>query len=166
MKKETKQKIAIVVAIVGLMPLMLFGCDPNDDNEQPPQPVSQTKKLTGVVTENGIVDVDINYTALLGHTPSYLSTLETVIRNLLKNRSTNSNLTINVVDGDSNFVLTANRTLSAGKTWLSNSTEQQIGMDLTQIIDSWIAMHNGNDAVRMATAPIPQYNWAMQLGSA
>jgi len=116
----------------------------------------QTKKLTGVVTENGTVDVDINYTALLGHTPSYLSTLETVVRGRLQKRLTNGNLTINVVDGYSSFVLEKEKTLKVGSSWLSSSTEDQMAIALIDIVNDWVAMHNANDVIRMAGATVSQ----------
>ena len=154
----------MTVATLSPLPIILNGCD-NSTTTKPeikPEPVAQTKKLIGVTTLEGSVDVNINYMALPDSTPGYLSTLEIVVRTVLSSMITNGNLTIEVIDGDGNFVLIGANTLTAGENWLSNATEREIGINLTQVSSSWVAMHNTNDTVRMANA-VPQYNRAMQL---
>ena len=127
MKKKLTVILLIVVAVVTM------GCE-----ETKPEPVAQTKKISGVPTREGTVDIYINYTALPGTIPSYLFTLETAIRSLPK-RSPSGDLTINIVDGNSVFVVTDLRTLSAGESWISNANEDDMLDALGPVLNKWVA---------------------------
>ena len=73
-----KRFLVIVIVIIAFM-----ACKTDSDTD--PVPIAQSKMLSGVTTIGGSVNVKINYTALPGVVPTYMSTLETVIINILQN---------------------------------------------------------------------------------
>jgi len=155
MKKEIKQKIAIVVAIVGLMPLMLFGCDPDDDKEQPPlpQPVWQAKDIT--IAESKTVTV--NYHALPGATPTWWTTLEDVFHDRAAGFGT-FHYTLNVIyTGTEGFVaggVGSGRTATVSNAFLSSSDYTTMRASMGPMVAMWVAMHSGNDVIRMVGATV------------
>jgi len=111
-----------------------FICCKEDD----PEPAAQSKTLSNVLTAGGTVNVIINYTAIPGITPSYMSLLEKVINDTLTlTTDKDIDLIINVVGGDSEFIKTISKTLSVGESWLSKATEFEMAVSLELILDRW-----------------------------
>jgi len=115
--------------------------------------VAQFKTLLNIPTSNGTVNVTINYTALPNTTPGYMLTLETVVRIVLSGIVTNGDLIINVIAGDSEFALAGSKTLSVGETWISNATEMEMGISISDVLIPWVTMiqPNTHNTIRMAS---------------
>jgi molybdenum cofactor biosynthesis enzyme MoaA len=112
--------------------------------EVTPEPEPQTKTLSEVSTYNGIgsVTVEINYTAVPGIEPSYISTLEKVIRARMAALAVISGtLTINVTTdaADGGFVKTDTKTLSVRESWISNATEDEMKTSFDSVRSAWTA---------------------------
>ena len=123
----------LILAIILLIGFIVNSCGGGDDEQ--PTPTQQTYQID---LGNGKI-VNVNYTALPGTTPSYMSDLETVIE-LLASGMPTAIYTINVIDGNSGFAKTGSKTLSVGKSWFSGKGVQQIGEGLAPLMSDWTAM--------------------------
>jgi hypothetical protein len=153
-KKNWKQNALIGMVAIIVLVFGFVGCP-----DKTPDPVPQTKTLANVTTIGGSVTVKINFKAV--GTPSYMTTLETVIGNILEvtPNASGKTLTINVTAdaADGGFVLASqnSKTLNVRESWISNATEQQIGESMAEVTISWIAMMGADKAFRLANV-LPQ----------
>jgi hypothetical protein len=136
--KNWKKSVFFGIVAVIVLSFGFVGCDDKDD------PIPQKVTMSDVPTSNGTVSVTINYTALPGTTPSYMSTLKTVLGIILESATTNGDLTINVIAGNGEFVLAGTKTLSVGESWVSNATDMEMGRSIMGMLNSWVAMLESN----------------------
>ena len=123
----------LILAIILLIGLIVNSCGGGDDEQ--PKPTQQTYPID---LGNGKI-VNVNYKALPGTTPAYMSNLVTVLGNTAPGMPAGT-YTINVIDGNSEFAKTGSKTLSVGKTWISGATEMQIGIAIGTLMLDWVAM--------------------------
>jgi hypothetical protein len=124
----------LLVAVIGCF--TLAGCKP----EPEPEPVWQTKTVPDVV-DNGSnpVTVNINYMAVPGTTPGYMTNLEAVVKTIVSARSTTKTLTINVIAGASGFVLGGSNILNVGESFLAGKTYYEIWGAMVSLANTWVA---------------------------
>jgi len=122
----------LILAIILLIGFIVNSC--SDDEETP---VSQSKTFYNVTTENGTVNVIVNYTALPGSTPGYVSLLEEAFRGVLPYYNATGDLTINVIIGDSGLTKTGSKTLSVGESWFTGKTQNDLISAFISIGDAW-----------------------------
>ena len=125
----------LILAIILLIGFIVNSCG---DDEQP-QPTQQSKTWSGITTIGGTANIIVNYVALPGVTPSYMSNLEAVIQNIIPGSTANGNFTINVIAGNSGFVLASSKTLSVGESWITGKSEDEIGSAMMGVRSSWLA---------------------------
>ena len=138
----------LILAIILLIGFIVNSCE---DPKKEPEP--QSKTFYNITTEDGIVNVTVNYTALPGTTPGYMSNLEAALRVRFPYFPGTGNLTINVTpDSNSGFTKTSSKTLSVGESWLlANNTSQGIGGGMVPLIDTWVAMEKKQNRIRYAS---------------
>ena len=124
----------LILVIILLIGLIVNSCGGGDDEEKP-TPTQQTYPID---LGNG-KKVNVNYKALPGTTPAYMSNLVGVLQELVASMPAGT-YTIDVVDGNNGFAKTGSKTLSVGKSWISGATYEQIGVAIGTLILDWIAM--------------------------
>ena len=124
------------------------------------QPTAQSKTFTGVTDKDGsTVNVTVNYTALPDTVPGYMSTLETVVKNICVSVYVRGNLTINVISGgDDGFVLDGSegsKTVNVRESWIANATELEMGKALSSKKVQWVAGYSTPRTLSFGTAENP-----------
>jgi len=129
---KTKKQF-IVMALFAVVALAVIGC------KQEPVPVAQSKTFV-ITARDGTttVNVTVNYTALPGVVPSWMSNLELVIRGMLSSGAKTGNLTINVVSGNGGFTIVSGK-LTVGESWITGKSADDIAAAIPSITD-WTAM--------------------------
>jgi hypothetical protein len=131
MKNAFKQISIIAIVIITLA---IIGCK-EDDPE--PQPVLQSRTIEGVKNAGGVtVTVTVNYTALPGVVPSYMSPLEGAIKDAIEGGAKIGSLTINVISGNSGFTI-IDGVLTVGESWLANKSLAEISSGLPVSLSTW-----------------------------
>ena len=127
------------VAVVGLV-----GCD----NGSTEEPIAKTYTISDIDTAAGpkSANVVVNYMALPSATkPAYMDTLEAVVKTVLAGSSATNNLTINIVSGGvDGFVMDSSKTIKARESWIAKATHMDMGISLTSVESSWIAIVKSN----------------------
>ena len=138
----------LVLAIVLLIWFIVNSC--GDDDEQP-QPTQQTYPID---LGNGKI-VNINYMAVTGAAmPTYMADLVTVLENIAVAMPAGT-YTINVIVGNTGFTKTGSKTLSVGTSWFIGKGENDIGVALVGVLDSWIAQVKNQNRIRYAGGMSP-----------
>jgi len=120
-------------------------------------PVEQSKTWSGINTTGGTANVTVNYMALPGVVPDYMSTLETVVKNIIPGTPATGNLTINVIAGNDGFAKSDPKTLSVGESWISSATEREMGRSMNTVLNSWVTTIKSN--THMAIQPTHDKGW-------
>jgi len=160
MKNTTKKKVLSVlstglkVVTVGAVGLALMGCPPEQE-EQKPVPEPQSKTFSGITTLDGIANVTINYVALLGATPGYLSLIEGACEDQLPYALRGGNLIINVISGNSGFAKADAKTLSVGESWFTGKSQMDVIDAMSSVLDAWVAMNKNQNRIRYAGGMSP-----------
>jgi len=122
----------LILVIILLIGFIVNSCG---DDEEKPTPTQQTYTID---LGNGKI-VYVNYTALPGTTPTYMSDLETAIEIIGLGMPT-ATYKINIIDGNSGFAKTGSKTLSVGKSWFSGKGLQQIMEEIAPLMSDWAAI--------------------------
>ena len=159
MKNTTMKKVihalstGLKITAVGAAGLALMGCPPEQEEQKP---VEQSKTFSGIATEDGTVDVTVNYTALPGTTPGYLSLIEAALIDLFPYVPVMiSNLTIDVIANNSGFTKTGSKTLSVGESWFTGKEKIDVIDAIEPIVDDWLSMNKNQNRIRYAGGMSP-----------
>jgi hypothetical protein len=129
-----KTKLFITMALFAIIALAVIGC--KQDATPTATPVPQSKTI-GVGTGDG--KLTINYSALPGNVPGYMSILEQAVKDMLPGSTANGKtLTINVISGDSVFTFVSSRTLNVGASWIANKTYDEMIESLGLVTTEWV----------------------------
>jgi len=124
------RRVAITMALFAIIALAIIGC--KQDASPTPTPVPQSKTLEGVKNSSDVaVTVTVNYTALPGVVPSYMSPLETAVKGVFASGSKTGNYTINVISGNS---IAADGVLTIGEAWFANKDASAIYAGISGMI--------------------------------
>ena len=161
MKNKTKARVlsGVLSVLQVLTPLagaavLLNACGEKPETPEP-QPVEQSKTISGITTFDGIANVTINYVALPGATPGYLSLIEGACEDILQYAMKGGNLTINVIAGNSGFAKTGSKTLSVGESWFTSKSQLDVTNAMALLSDAWVAQLKKQNRIRYAGGMSP-----------
>jgi len=94
--RKTLKKIAFLAVIAAVAAASCDNGSTSGSKGGTTTPTAQKKTWSGIPTngDTGTANVTVNYTAVTGTTPSYMSTLETVVKNIIPGTTAVGNLTI------------------------------------------------------------------------
>jgi len=141
-------KIMNKIMVLGI--IILIGFIVNSCEDQKEEPVPQSYPVNGITTMTGTVNVTINYLALPGTTPGYLSLLETACEIVLPYAFGTGNLTIDVIAGDSGFPKIDSKILSIGASWFKGKTQDDIIDAMGSIVDAWVSMNKKDQIIEIS----------------